>query len=164
MNFVTGKLFSRPLIIAGYVLMFLGLLSSPSIFGGILILGGVYISFSTTGVSLDVSKKQLKEYTRLFGYKWGSWKSYEDYPFIAVLKRMESSTVYSRAQVAMTDKFTFYDVNLMNKSHRKKVILSRQKEVAKAEEMAKELCEELGLEYTKYNPVISAKTLARRRR
>ncbi len=74
---------------------------------------------------------------------------------------MESSTVYSRSQIATTDINTYYDINLMNKSHRKKVILSRLKGV---EEAAKELCLELDLEYTKYNPVISAKTRARRRR
>ncbi len=163
-NFTTGKLFSKPLIFTGYLLMLLGILGIVSYVGLVLILVGFVASFSTTGVDLDISNKRLKEYSKIFGYKWGDWVSYEDYPYIAVLKRMESSTVYSRAQIATTDTSTYYDINLMNKSHRKKVILSRMKGVEEAEKAAKELCLELDLEYAQYNPVISAKTRARRRR
>lgn len=160
----TGKLFSKPLIFAGYILMLLGLLSIVSILGIILLLIGILISFGTTGVSIDPTGKRLKEYSRVFGYKWGEWKSYKDYPFIAVLRRKESSTVYSRSQVSTTELNTYFDINLMNVSHRKKVILTRLKGVDEAEKKAKELCELLEVEYTKYNPVISAKTRARRRR
>lgn len=153
-----------PGIFAGYVMLGLGILIlfSYPLGGLVLLMAGIFISFSTSGVQIDPRERQIKDYTKCFGIAFGKWENIEIYKDISVLSTRQTYTAYSRANVSMTDAEKFYDVYLLDTTHRKKMKVKRCKGQEEALKEAQLLAEMLELNFTKYNPVISSRTRARR--
>jgi hypothetical protein len=151
-------------IYSGYLFIFFGIVGlSSNLFAGLGIIAvGILISFSTSGVQIDPEKRLLKDYTKCFGFKFGKWESIEIYTDIAVLSLRQSSTTLSRSNRALTEIEKYYDVCLLNSSHRIKMKVKRSKTQDDAIKEARLLAEKLNLNYTDFNPVISARTRARR--
>jgi len=134
------------------------------IIGPICLLIGTYLAFSRYGVQFDPLLRTYREYRSYLGLKWGSWKSYELYPDMAVLRKNMTTRTESRHNiVALTEKKTVYDICLLSQNHRKKLIVKQLSSSKLAQTHAKELAQELGLRFTTFSPAISAKTRARRR-
>jgi len=161
----TGKAFPPPAVFAGYIFLVLSpvaIYSNPFV-GLLLALAGGFVSFTSTGVQIDPSKRKFREYTSYFGVKKGLWQTLDKYPFLAIMGRTQSYTTYSRGQVALTDREKFIDICLLSKSHRQNVMIKRLRDRDQATKDAKELAEKLNLELTKYNPPVSKKTQAKHR-
>jgi hypothetical protein len=56
-----------------------------------------------------------------------------------------------------------YDITLLDKTHRKKLVIKRMKDKDKTLAEAEVLAQQLGVEYANYNPQISQATRERRR-
>lgn len=126
---------------------------------------GLYLGFGKNGVEIKSNEKSLREYSSLFGLKFGSWKSIENYPDIAVLRNNVVSSAHSITnRSATTDKNTFFEIYLLDKNHRVKQLVKRMDEFEQALDEAKKLAKKLNVDLKNYNPVISQATRARRRR
>ncbi len=167
-NNKTGKTFTPSMVGAGYTVILIGLLiifSGHYISGAIILLVGGFIALSYNGIEIDDISGRYRSYTSIYGVKFGEWKTTNEFPYISVLKKTESTTAHSRANIASTtSRETFYEVCLLNKTHRKKLVLKRAYTPEEANEFAEKLTTFLDAEITIYKPVLSQKTINRRRR
>jgi len=152
-------------VYSGYLFLLIGIIALFSqAFLGLGLIGiGILIGFSTSGVQIDLEKKLIKDYVKCFGIAFGRWGNIEGFQDISVLSTRQSSTTYSRSNRALTQIEIFYDVYFLNSTHRLKMKVKRCKEQDEAIKEAQILADQLGLNYTNFNPVISSKTRARRR-
>jgi len=160
-----GKAFPPAMAFSGYVILAAGIvLMWENFWYGLLIavVGGL-ICFTKSGVLIDCSNKRYKDYSSFYGIKQGKWESVTPYPFIAILHRNISTTAFSQGnRPGTTGSNIYYDIFLLNNTHRKKVLIKRLKDKEGAITEAKELAVKLDLEMTNYNPVVSSKTRVRR--
>lgn len=125
------------------------------------------ITFSTLiiGMEFDPNKKQYRYFKSFYGRKSGAWNSLEKYPAQIILKKDLKGEILSPKLVNSIEyTTTVYDVILTNSSHRARLSLKKFRTLDEAMEYAKEIQEKLEIPLEKYNPVISDKTLSRRRR
>lgn len=135
------------------------------IVGLIILIIGAFASFSTIGFEIDTEKIKAREYFNYLGLKLGDWEKLENFPDLAVLYSVQSSSAFSRAMIEMeTSREKFYNVCLLNASHRKKLVVKKLKDRIEAERLANEIADLLGKRFTNFNPKISAKTQERKRR
>jgi len=127
----------------------------------VILVGGLG-AFTRGGVQLDLINKMYRKYTSYYGIKTGKWKSFSSYPFLAVLSSTVSKTTSSKGQTALTTKDKYFDLCLLTKTHRKKIFVKRHENMESAISDARLLANELEVEYTKYTPVVSDRTKARR--
>lgn len=150
----------------GYVILIAGILlilANP-IIGIAITLIGTFVSFAKKGVQIDIGSKRFRDYTGLFGLAYGRWESLEGFTDISVLRKRISTTAYSRSnRSASTSSGIYYDVCLLDKTHRTKRIINRLTNEEESIKNAKELSAILEVDYAAYNPQISAATKARRR-
>jgi hypothetical protein len=151
-------------IFAGYVLIVFGLILSfkASILGVVILIIGAIMSFTYNGVQIDVQNKRIRNYTNCLGIIFGNWEGIEIYTDIAVLQINETSKAYSIGNVALTEKDKYYDVFLLNETHRIKFKIKRCLEKGLAVESAQYIASLLELKYSSYNPIISERTRLRR--
>ncbi len=166
LNHNLGKLFPPAMRTAGWFFIFLGTYtifisisesSIPMGIGGILLfLIGFFIAITPHGILINIEQKKYKNYTTIFGYKQGSWKPYSEYPFITLIQNNESTMAFSRSnRSAVTSSYLFYDICLLDHSHRTKLLVKRLKNKEEAVDIIKELSKLLDLTLAKYNPQLS---------
>ncbi len=115
-------------------------------------------------MSFNSDSKVYRGYTSFVGFKTGKWKSYESCPYLAILRRTIARSRTSQLGVTREiGRDTYFDIFLLNKTHRVKLLINRQKGQDEAKLLARDLAEKLNVEYVAYNPVLSAKTRGVRR-
>jgi hypothetical protein len=162
-----GKLFPQGLVFAGYIFLGLGVLMCLAVplLGMVVILISAFICLTFSGMEINTRNKTYKDYTSFFGFiKQGKWNSYANYPYMTILRKNMVTTIHSRGNVASsTSKELVYDITLLDKTHRKKLVIKRMKDKDKTLAEAEVLAQQLGVEYANYNPQISQATRERRR-
>lgn len=156
-----GKSFAPATVVAGYVFIVIGIatLFSSYIAGIILMIIGIIIAFSYFGVMLNSNTKEYKEYNSICGIRIGSWKSYDGFPQMSVLRNKVVTNAFSRSnRSANTSSDIVYDICLLSSNHRQKVVIQKAKDETKSIQEANELAKILGVELSTYKPVLSAKT------
>jgi hypothetical protein len=145
---ITGKSFPQPAINGGYVFILFSpvfvYMKSPEI-GLVLFLLGLLVSFSVTGVRVDIEKKQFKEYTRYFWIKFGSWKNLTEYPFITIITEQESSIAFSFKNDDSDMNEAVYGIYLVNASKTHKIMLKKFKDKDEAMLELPKLAGEMGI-------------------
>lgn len=160
-----GNSFPTTLVIVGVIAVLgsvIEMFTNP-IIAIILLLVGLFICTSSYGTEIDVTNKKYREYGSIYGLKRGSWFDLKTMPYIAILRSRSGYRMYSTSNRSTNDTNDFYDVCLLNQSHRKKVVLMKFKSKDEALKYASKLESPLGLVLTQFNPVISEKTATRRR-
>jgi hypothetical protein len=160
-----GKFFPPAATFAGYIFMVLGVLfmfTNPPV-GIVGALVGVFAGFARSGAQIDSKSRRFREYTGLFGIKVGKWEAMDGFASVSVVRNRVTTTAFSRAnRSATTSDDLFYDVCLLDKTHRNKRVVQRLTDETISVDGATKLAEVLGLEYVPYNPEISEATRARR--
>ena len=103
-------------------------------------------------------------YTSFFGFKTGGWKSLEIYKEIAILKSLVNYKSYYKATIPLTSRETYYDIYLLDKTHRKKLLIKRLINKDQSILDAESLASLLKMELTTYKPILSEKSIANKRR
>jgi hypothetical protein len=163
-----GKHFPPQLRLLCYAIAVIGILmilDGSFIFGSIVLVSSIFIIRAPSGIQVDVHNKSYRNYPFIFSRKAG-WQSLKIYTDISILSKTISQTMHSARTMgnSISTKDTFHDICLLNKAHRKKLILKRFKNLDDAKKELPVFAEQLALNMAKYNPVISDKTLARKRK
>ena len=128
-TYKNGRTFPPPVVYAGYVIILLGI--TASIFGGILglflALIATLVSFARNYTEIDLSERSIREYNKLLFLDFGGKKSLDNYKSISILGRTIAYSVLSRGMRSSSDKDKFYDVCLLNQTHRQKLVVKRCK-------------------------------------
>ncbi len=157
--------FPRGVVYLGYMGIFFGIINAlENIWLGAGIMGvSALISFNKSTLEIDVTEKRSRVYPFLFGFKTGSWTSLTEFTEMAVLRKNVSEKTYGgRSSKSVVTKDVFYDICLLNASHRKKFRLKRFHSKETAQEELLVFSNKLKIKSVKYNPVISTRTERRR--
>lgn len=150
-----GPYFPKVAIYGGYVAILIGMLSlaESSLLGFVFILIGIYLSFTYHGIDIEIASDKYRNYVSYIGIKVASaWKSLNPYSDLCILKTRESSARYSMSNQSNTSSESYFDIFLLNSSHRKKIFVERFSDLESAKEKAMMLANESNKKYTKYNP------------
>jgi hypothetical protein len=150
-----GYTYNFPIRIGGMVLLFLGLAITLTgwvgvIAGIFLALGGAYFAFTGTGISIDLEEKAVRHYTSYGGLKTGKWVQYTTYPFICVMRKERKRSKLLAESEMEADKPYQYEINMLSRSHRGRVLMQVEYERVEAERIAKYFAEEMNLEVVEY--------------
>ena len=153
-KFDHGHSFPAPLRIGGGLFTLFGIIGviELSVFALALLLVGLYILSSRTGMILDTENRRFMEYTELFMIKRGKWKELIGYPDLAVLRIQYGARTMTRGMQQIDNKEVYFEVFMLTANHRKRVLISKHPDIASAQEKAKELAGLLGLNYVKFQP------------
>ena len=122
------------------------------------------MAFTTRGVFINTTTKEGRKYTKIYGIKVGKWEPLENYPCITILSKSYSSSITSRTNLTVKlDSEMFYELNLMDKTHRRKYMIYSFSNVEKAKKAMNFIASKMNVDIVKYNPVVSQKTKNRRR-
>lgn len=161
----TGSLFPPTMTFVGKIAFIVGLffvLFAP-LLGLFVLLVGAYLGFGKLGVELIPGQESYREFTKIFGLRLGKPKSYKAYPFLSVMRTKVTSSAYSMTnRNASTGSDVYYDVYMLDQSHRKKVLIRRFSNLHDARTNASELGKLISKEVVMYSPVVSAASRARR--
>ncbi len=114
----------------------LGILLTLLIFG--------FFTFAQSGITFNTIEKKYKNYFLFYFFlRFGKWKSYEDYPFVAVIKS---------TQATLVGKNNYYSIVLLNKSHLKKISIKKYPTREEANNKLKVWAENLNVETTHFKP------------
>lgn len=150
-----GKSFPPAMSFAGYIFAVAGIIASVNnvFLGALFIIAGIFIAFSRSGIQIDLSNKTYRSYNHLFGIKQGKWKNLEHFAYITLLRNKEGTSALSRSnRRAVTSSNLYYEITLLNSTHREKRSIKRFKNKEEALESLKELSELLNLPVSKFDP------------
>lgn len=121
------------------------------------------MGFGKLGVELLPEQGSYREFTKIFGLRFGKPKSFKDFPFLSVMRTKVTSSAYSITnRNASTGSDLYYDVYMLSQSHRKKVLIRRYSNLHDAKTSAHELGKKISKEVVMFNPIISAASRAKR--
>lgn len=101
---------------AGYFMIFGGILViRESIIAFVLILIGIFIGFSISGIIIDMENNRIKYYTKVFWiYKQGNWRKLSEFNQLILLKNRKVYTTHSRSNRTIQTKGSGYYIYLVN--------------------------------------------------
>lgn len=153
-----GPTFTAAAPWAGALLLIFGIYT---IYDGLWLIGGIISVFAflfavlNDGVLIDPQNKRIKTYWGLLGLRFGEWKSMEKYKYL-VLLRAESkiSDEYGDDDfsVSSSEKVVEYHLFLVSANHLKRTLLASFDFRRDALEAARDLSDDLKLDFVKYNP------------
>ncbi len=157
-NFL-GFVFPVPVLIGGYILLILGIgyLISGNPVGILIALAGAFVSFTFTGVQIDIKNQTFRQYISYFGLKTGKFKDLQRYPFICIFKSNKVQQTYSRSNRAASSNETSYDIYLLNQTHKEKIMIDSKSEHEHAVQTARELANAIGIQVVQYNPEVPSR-------
>ncbi|MEO8588896.1 MAG: hypothetical protein ABI432_05970 [Flavobacteriales bacterium] len=104
------------------------------------------------GVEIDTDRKKLREYSALFGLRWGAWGPLTKYKHVSVLHVRRSSAVQGRAGGSTSVEEMNYDVCLLDETHRKKLVVTSCDTPADAERKSIDVALTLGFDIVRFAP------------
>jgi len=160
----SGRLFPKPFIYLAYVLMIFGLfISLENIYGIAIILVAAFIVIAPQTIELITDEKLFRKSLSVFGFRFGKWNSYDNYPFISLISSDIVETTYGgRTNRSISVKSKYFILCLLSQSHRSKIVLKTYKDKTIALEDLEIYSQVLNLKKTVFNPQISLKTKNRK--
>ncbi|MBD0852640.1 hypothetical protein [Maribacter arenosus] len=163
-NNKTSRFFPDVFAYIGYLMIFIGvvLLIKEQRWGIVLIILGILLGFSFVGILIDTDKRTFKTYSSLFGFKKGVWESYDDYVDLSILEVNQKQKGHSRTGLEFSSKFMVYRVFMLDKKHRKRILLQEFKTKELAVEFAEVMSKSISKPIKTYSPVISKSSRSKR--
>jgi hypothetical protein len=160
-----GYLFNFPIRIGGFALMFMGLIVTMGMgwyipAGILLVVGGAYFALTASGIDIDPDIKAVRHYTRYFGFKYGRWNEYPTYPNMCIISKERKRKPFREQSAEDPENPYQYELHLVSRSHRGKVLLQIVYNREKAIQVANRLAGEMNVEVVDYEP--PGRTKARR--
>ncbi len=115
------NLLPSPIVFVGYVFLATGLLVAVMnlILGISIVIIAAFFTFSYSGVEIDTSTRQIKQYNKIFGIvKSGKWKSFDSFLGLTLIPMRNVSTIASRANLTTSAVNYDYRIYLVNKARR----------------------------------------------
>ncbi|MGB3590206.1 MAG: hypothetical protein WBA16_00840 [Nonlabens sp.] len=120
--------------------------------GLLIFIAGLGMIFTRYGVFMEEDQARFKSYLNIFGFKYGSWKSMKDYPFVTVLHATEKTIRRSLSNNTTSSTNKVYRVTLLSTNHREKILLRQLHDESTAQELAVAIAANLPLEKVVYSP------------
>lgn len=158
-NNYLGLVFPNPALIGGYLFLTLGIIGlvSGHIVGLLIALLGGFVCSTFSGIEINIKNKTIRQYTSYFGFKKGETKDLTPYPFICIFKSNKTHSMYSRSNRAISYSETTYDLYLLNRSHKEKILIKVEKGEDNAIKKAKEIAGNIGIKLVQYSPEVISK-------
>ncbi|MBN1181107.1 MAG: hypothetical protein JXB49_02390 [Bacteroidales bacterium] len=143
----TDRLMGPSGTFAGYFLMIAGVIGTYyNVTGLILVVAGLFMSFTYEGTIIDYNSARIKSYTCLFGlFRVGKWHSVSSFKKFSIYRSRRSYTTYSRANIPLTLRSSDIRLALLNDTGSLKVMINRYDTFEAARKEMSELISDLDL-------------------
>lgn len=110
----TDSFFPFQFVFAGYILVLFGvyLLVRYNLLGLLAVLGGLFVSFSFTGIQIDFKNQEYREYLGVFQLKRGRWAPLPDIRYVTVFADRSVQEMHM-ASMSSTQTSSDFKVNLI---------------------------------------------------
>lgn len=163
-----GNPFNRIMILAAYLLIpvfFISVWAGSFLAAIAFAIISAYILLVRKGIAFNPSTKTYKNYIALLDYEKGEELSYAAFLDLAILRKRIVTQALSRGNAVSTiDDQWQYRLYLLDAQHRKRILVKTVLDEETAKKEAVEWAEKLGVNYARYQPVVSEQTRKRRRR
>ncbi len=142
------KFFGDNASFAGYILILAGVAIAVSfnISGIILIIFGLFMSFTYTGAEIDIENRKYRFYNKLFGlFKIGRFKDLSIFRGLKVERFSGSYNTYRRSNRKLSNLFNDYRIVLQGESQGEKNYVFKHESFKKVKEEAARLSKLLNL-------------------
>lgn len=158
-DFKTTRYFSWPFILLSvFVSVFGFVLLMKSIIGGLLVLTGCILVFSTHyGISIDFDKKEFRDYVWILGMKQGDKTKFDTIEYLFIKKAQLTQTMGLRAATSTIQKDVF-DGYLKFSEQDKVHIMTKDRKESLLEKL-KPISKKLNIKIIDYSEGEYAKTL-----
>lgn len=132
---------------AGYTIFIIGLITTYSNWGGlILVLVGAFMGFSSTSTLIDLDKKKIKYSNNLFGFiKTGKWIDIDPTMKIGIKESNITWTTFSRSNRSIDTVKKDFRIVLCDSAETEIMEISKSKSVDSAMLQLETLSRQLGL-------------------
>jgi hypothetical protein len=143
----TDRLLGPSGTFAGYFLMIAGVIGTYyNMTGLILVVAGLFMSFTYEGTIIDYNSARIKSYTCFFGlFRVGKWHSASSFKNFCIYRSRRSYTTYSRANIPLTLRRSDIRLALTNDTGSLKVTINRYDTFVEARKEMSELISDLDL-------------------
>ena len=119
-----------------------------------LIILGLALGLSFSGVLIDTKNKKIKIYTWILFFKVGFWDTIDDYQDILVLRKKRTFRMGRHGDhgADVSTSQVDFEIFLARKNHIDKVLIARKSNYEKAANIAREIADQLNFEWVKFNP------------
>jgi len=157
-----GNVYSFPLRIAGYILILMGLVAISTLgygvfLGIVFVLAGVYFSLAAYGIDIDVESRSVRQYKSIAGLKFGKYIEYATYNNISIIRKNRKKTSPFMSDNNTSESPYNFEIYLVSRSHRGKVMLDVLNTREEAEEAASSYATALKATVVDYAPPGKAK-------
>lgn len=164
-----GYVYAFPIRIGGILIAFIGLFISLSmgwsiLLGLLLVLVGVNFASASTGVLIDIEHRAVKHYTSRFLIRFGEWREYPTYRNIAIIRKNKKRHKFYQQDNSEGEAAYKYEIYLISRSHRGKVLLEVSFTREDAEFRAQRYCEQFPAELVEYQPPARTKKRIRKQK
>lgn len=137
--------FGPSAVFAGYVFLLIGAVYSfenPA--GFVLVIAGLFMSFTFNGTVIDYQMARIKSYTALFGIiRLGRWYPVNSFDRFRIYRSNRSLTTYSRGNIPLTLRTSDIRLDFMNRSGSLKITVNRFESFESARNEMSELIKDL---------------------
>lgn len=120
---------------------------------------GSFLGLSSYGTEIDLTNLKFREYGCMFGIKRGKWNQLNSMPNIGIFKSRSGYLIYGRSTNSATNFDDCFDVCLLNKSHRKRVVIQKFRTMEEALNFSEMLENKTGIKLKAFDPKQSAQTI-----
>lgn len=158
-----GYIFNFPLRIAGFVLVLVGLVVFATqgwglLIGLLLMVAGLFFALTKHGISVNKPQKAVRKYKSYGGLKNGHWIEYSTYNGVAIIRKEKKSKQFFASPGENSDSPYRFEICLLSRSHRGKVLLEIAYSREDAAQLAKEYAHEMDAVVVEYSPPGRTKT------
>ncbi len=158
-----GHIYNFPIRIGGFLIAVIGVAILLTrgwgfLVGPILMLAGLYFATALSGISINLKDKAVWQYNSYIGYRTGKWKEYPTYKYICIIKKNIKGQKFKQVPEASIGASYQFEINLVSRSQRGKVLLDILYNREDAEFKAKRYAEEMSISVVEYEPPSRAKT------
>lgn len=159
-----GNVYNFPIRIVGFLIALIGLVAitflepATVIAGTAFVFIGLYFALLAFGIDIDVDTRSVRQYKSLAGMKFGRFIEYTTYNNICIIRKNKKKKGGFKQEEDSGGPSPFvYEIHLLSRSHRGKVLLEKVYNREEAEEAAKEYARAMRCSIVEYNPPGKAK-------
>ncbi len=123
---------------AGWIFMLMGMAVIINLewWGILLLLFGAFFALTRTGVIINFDHARIREYSVLFGFKFGQWKKLGQYEIVRIYSRKKSYITYSWSNRQHQHIENVFEIELLKKYREKGLVIDKSYSLDEAREKA----------------------------
>lgn len=121
---------------SGWILIIFGIVALIKIWGIGLILLGSFFAFTRVGITIDFERKVIRNYSVLWGIKFGKWEQMSDFQKVRINKKKVKYSMLSWSNRQLHESQEVFEILFLREGENKGLLVDIAGDLATAKEKA----------------------------